>query len=182
MIRLVALLVVALVLLAVVAGWLGYTSWLVRSGIEDLARRRRLAAGVDPLQVTTAKTLSAAEAAHTAALSALSMTVEQWYELRETRAVGTRLANEFPEIEAKAVRDPQFLDALENAQLALEESQPALGIAQSALVHPAADSAVTAGELVERTASVDALALQIRRKIYEYRTPGVRKFGRMSRR
>ncbi|MBB0968375.1 hypothetical protein G6016_05245 [Dietzia aerolata] len=179
MIRLVALLVVALVLLAVVAGWLGYTSWLVRSGIEDLARRRRLVAGVDPLQATTAKTRSAAEAAHSAALSALSMTVEQWYELRESRAVGTRLASEFPEIEAKAARDSEFLDALESAHLALEQSQSALAIAQSAVADPAADSAVTAGELVERTASVDALTLQLRRKIYEYRTPGVRKFGRM---
>lgn len=164
MVRLVLFLIVGLALLAIIGGWLGYTSWLVRSGIDELARRRRLIAGVDPLQITARKTVESAAAAHDSAHAALSRTVEAWYELRESRAVGTSLVNDFPAIEARAARDPDFLDALESATDALDES-------------PAAGSA-SAHELIDRAATLDSLNLQLRQLVHEYRTHGKRRLGR----
>lgn len=164
MVRLVLFLVVGLALLAIVAGWLGYTSWLVRSGIDELARRRRIIAGVDPLQITARKTVDSAAEAHDSAHAALSMTVEAWYALRESRAVGTALVGHFPAIEARAARDRNFLDALESATDALNES---------AVVGPA-----SAGELIDRAATLDSLNLQLRQLVYEYRSHGRRRFGR----
>lgn len=164
MVRLVLFLVVGLALLAIIGGWLGYTSWLVRSGIDELARRRRIIAGVDPLQITARKTVDSAAAAHDSAHAALSTTVEAWYELRENRAVGTALVNDFPAIEARAARDPDFLDALESATDALDE--------------PVTAGSASAEELIERAAMLDSLNLQLRQLVHEYRNQNKRRYGR----
>lgn len=164
MLRLVVPVLVGLVFLATIGGWLWYTTWLVRSAIDELAHRRRLLAGIDPLQVTAKKSLASAEAAHDSARSALSMTVEAWYELRETQAVGTALVERFPRIEARAARDPDFLDVLEDADALLTEARPA-----------GSDSI---DELLGQAARMDALNLQLRQLVHQYDAAGRRGFGR----
>ena len=152
--RLLGLLVLGLALVAVIAGWLRYTAWLMRSAIGELAHRRRLAAGIHPLQITAKRSLDAAHAAHEEAHGALARTVEQWYELRGNRGVGTRLAGRFPEIEDRALRDPGFLGVLENADRVLGEAPP---------VHPDAPD-----QLIARTAEMDSLNLELRRLVRRY--------------
>lgn len=154
MLRLLVPLVIALLFLGMIAGWLWYTTWLVRSAIDELAHRRRLMAGVDPLQVTAKKSLAAVEAAHDSALRSLSLTVEAWYDLRETRAVGTALVERFPAIEAIAARDPEFMDVIEDADALLNETCPA-GV----------DSI---DELLGRTTRMDALNLRVRQLVHQY--------------
>ncbi|MFN3602837.1 MAG: hypothetical protein ACK4UY_15755 [Dietzia sp.] len=164
MLRLLVPVVIGLLFLAMIAGWLWYTTWLVRSAIDELAHRRRLMAGVDPLQVTAKKSLASVEAAHDSAHSALSMTVESWYELRENRAVGTPLVERFPKIEARAARDPEFLDVLEDADALLNETKPA--------------GSGSIDELLGRTARMDALNLRLRHLVHQYDAAGRRGFGR----
>ena len=147
-------LIIPLLFLAIVAGWFWYTAWLVRTAIDELAHRRRLMAGLDPLQVTARKSLEDVEAAHDSALRALSLTVEAWYELRETRAVGTALVERFPSIEARAARDPEFLDVLEDADALLNEARPA--------------GALPIDDLLQRTARMDALNLRLRKLVHRY--------------
>ncbi|WP_347238986.1 hypothetical protein [Dietzia sp. CW19] len=161
--RLIVPVLVGLLFLAMIAGWLWYTTWLVRSAIDELAHRRRLKAGVDPLQVTAKKALASVEAAHDSAQRALSLAVESWYELRDNRAVGTPLVEKFPRIEARAARDPEFLDVLEDADALLNEASPG------------SDSI---DELLERTARMDALNLRLRHLVHQYDAAGRRGFGR----
>lgn len=163
MLRLLVPVVIGLLFLAVIAGWFWYTTWLVRSAIDELAHRRRLLAGVDPLHVTATKALASVEAAHDAAHRALSLTVESWYDLRESRAVGTALVERFPKIEERAARDPEFLDVLEDADALLNGTRPA------------SDSI---DELVKRAARMDELNLRLRHLVHQYDAAGRRGFGR----
>ncbi|MEH6380139.1 MAG: hypothetical protein V7768_00250 [Dietzia cercidiphylli] len=166
MLRLLVPVVIGLLFVAVIAGWFWYTTWLVRSAIDELAHRRRLLAGVDPLQVTATKALSSVESAHDSAHRALSLTVEAWYDLRESRAVGTALVERFPRIEDRAARDPEFLDVLEDADALLNET------------NPGSDSI---DELLGRTAQMDELNLRLRHLVHQYDAAGRRGFGRFFR-
>ncbi|AVZ40319.1 MULTISPECIES: hypothetical protein [unclassified Dietzia] len=163
MVRLIVPVVIGLLFLAVIAGWFWYTTWLVRSAIDELAHRRRLLAGVDPLQVTATKAAASVEAAHDAAHRALSLTVESWYDLRESRAVGTSLVERFPKIEERAARDPEFLDVLEDADALLNDARP---------------GADEIDELLGRTARMDELTLRLRTLVHQYDSAGRRGFGR----
>lgn len=163
MLRLLVPVVIGLLFVAVIAGWFWYTTWLVRSAIDELAHRRRLLAGVDPLQVTAKKAAASVEAAHDSAHRALSLTVEAWYDLRESRAVGTALVEKFPRIEDRAARDPEFLDVLEDADALLNGTRPA------------SDSI---DELVKRAARMDELNLRLRHLVHQYDAAGRRGFGR----
>lgn len=163
MLRLLVPVVIGLLFLAVIAGWFWYTTWLVRSAIDELAHRRRLLAGVDPLQVTATKALASAETAHDSAHRALSLTVEAWYDLRESRAVGTALVERFPKIEERAARDPEFLDVLEDADALLNDPRP---------------GSEAIDDLLERTARMDELNLRLRHLVHQYDAAGKRGFGR----
>lgn len=163
MLRLLVPVVIGLLFVAVIAGWFWYATWLVRSAIDELAHRRRLLAGMDPLQVTATKALASAEAAHDSAHRALSLTVEAWYDLRESRAVGTALVERFPRIEDRAARDPEFLDVLEDADALLNETRP---------------GSDPIDELVRRTARMDELNLRLRHLVHQYDAAGKRGFGR----
>ncbi|GAA1051923.1 hypothetical protein GCM10009570_05120 [Dietzia natronolimnaea] len=161
--RLLVPVVIGLLFLAVIAGWFWYTTWLVRSAIDELAHRRRLLAGVDPLQVTATKALASAETAHDSAHRALSLTVEAWYDLRESRAVGTALVERFPKIEERAARDPEFLDVLEDADALLNDPRP---------------GSEAIDDLLVRTARMDELNLRLRHLVHQYDAAGKRGFGR----
>ncbi|EYT62841.1 hypothetical protein H483_0109310 [Dietzia sp. UCD-THP] len=163
MLRLIVPVVIGLLFLAIIAGWFWYTTWLVRSAIEELAHRRRLLAGVDPLQVTARKATASVEEAHDEAHRALSLAVESWYDLRESRAVGTALVERFPKIEERAARDPEFLDVLEDADALLNDTRPGED---------------EIDELLGRTARMDELNLRLRALVHQYDAAGRRGLGR----
>lgn len=148
--------IIGILFIAVIAGSFLYIPWLIRSAIDELAHRRGLLAGVDPLQVTAGKALASVEEAHESARRALSQTVEAWYTLRERRAVGTALVERFPQIEEKAERDPDFMDVIEDADAFLHERLPARASVE---------------DLLGRTARMDELNLRLRQLVHEYGAP-----------
>lgn len=151
-------LIFALVVVTVVGGAIALivsSGRLVRSGIEDLARRRRLLQGTDPLQLTAQQALDSAQRSHRRAVEALAATVDAWYDLRTTLAIGTALESDYPQIRDRADADPGFAKLLDRANAAVSENlEPPPG-------------SVTG--LVDETAQLDALTLEIRAYLYRAR-------------
>lgn len=145
---------VVLLIVALTAGPFVYAVWLLRSAGNELAHRRELLAGLEVLRVTARTSYESVQSAHDSALGALSGTVEAWYGLRETRAVGSTLEERFPRIEARAARDPEFMDALEDAVVVLDETWPA--------------GFTSIDDVLNRTARVDGLNLRLRQLVYAY--------------
>lgn len=153
-------LIFAIVVVALIAGavvWIGSTGWLVRSGLEDLARRRRLLRGIDPLQLTAQQALGSARRSYALAFEALGATVDAWYDLRETQGIGTALEVVYPEIQSKVDPDPRFRAVLEQAN-------------ETTMAGPAQQPDSVA-DLLEEAARIDAMTLEIRTRIHRARPP-----------
>lgn len=129
---------------------------LVRSGIEDLARRRRLLQGTDPLQLTAQQALDTAHRSHRRAVEALGSTLDGWYDLRTTLGIGTTLEADFPQIRDRADADPGFAKLLDRANAASTENLE---------VPPES----VAG-LVDEIARLDSLTLELRLYLHRARS------------
>lgn len=153
-------LIFAIVVVALIAGaavWIGSTGWLIRSGLEDLARRRRLMRGTDPLQLTAQQALDSARRSYALALEALGATVDAWYDLRETKGIGTPLERDYPEIESRVGDDPRFRAVLEQAN-------------ETVMAGPAQQPDSVA-DLLAETGRIDAMTLEMRTRIHRARPP-----------
>lgn len=155
-------LILAMVVLAVLAGvvaWIASTGWLARSGLEDLARHRRLSRGTDPAQLTADRAVDTARRTHALATEALAATLDRWYELRSTLGIGTPLEGEYPAVRDALDGDPAFVRLLERAN--------------DALVDSATDRPSRVADLLTDAARLDALTLAIRENVHRARpTPG----------
>lgn len=144
-------LILALLLLAVIAGlvaWIASTGWLMRSGLEDLTRLRRLRRGIDPVQLTAERAVDSARRSYLLALETLAETVDRWYGFRPTMGIGTPLEDQYLEMRDRTDADPEFAGLLERANSAclVERSS-----------HPD-----TVAELLGEAARMDSLTLAIR--------------------
>lgn len=151
-------LILALVLATVVAGavvLIASSGRLVRSGMEDLARRRRLVKGTDPLQLTARRALDSARRSHRRAVEALGANLDAWYDLRTTLGIGTLLETGYPQIRDRADGDPGFTKLLDRANAAYTENLE---------VPP---DSVT--DLVGETSRLDSLTLEIRAYVHRVR-------------
>lgn len=155
-------LVFAAVIVAIVA-WIGSSGWMIRSALEDLARRRRLLSGTDPLQLTALQAADSARRSHRLALDGLTDTVNGWYELQRTLAIGTPLEFGYAELRAKAEADPAFTGLLEKAN--------------AACVDNAAEAPSDVVGLVAETARLDSMTLEIRSYLHRARPPKPRGRG-----
>lgn len=163
-------LIFAIVVVALIAGavvWIGSTGWLVRSGLEDLARRRRLLRGIDPLQLTAQQALGSARRSHALALEALRATVDGWYDLRETQGIGTPLETAYSEIRRRVDADPRFNSILEQAN-------------DACVADPGQQPDSVANSL-EEAARIDAMTLELRTLIHRARPPRRRGSGSLFR-
>lgn len=153
-------LILALLLLTVIAGlvaWVAATGWLVQSGLEDLARRRRLRRGSDPVQLTAERAVDSARRPYYLALETLTGTLDRWYDLRPTLGIGTPLEGVYPDIRDRTDADPGFTALVERANstcLANREHPPA-----------------TVTELIGEAARMDSLMLAIRDHIHRAGRP-----------
>ncbi|MDV8001378.1 hypothetical protein [Rhodococcus sp. IEGM 1408] len=148
-------LILALLLLAVIAGlvvWIAATGWLVRSGLEDLARRRRLRRGTDPVQLTAERAVDSARRSYLLALEALTETVDRWFGLRATLGIGTPLEDEYLDIRDRTDADPEFAGLLERANSACLDNRSR---------HPD-----TVADLLGEAARMDSLTLAIRGHVH----------------
>lgn len=148
-------LILALLMLAVIAGlvaWIASTGWLVRSGLEDLARRRRLRRGTDPVQLTAGRAVDSARRTYLLALEGLTETVDRWYGLRPTLGIGTPLEDRYLEVRDRTDADPGFAELLERAN--------------SACLAAGADPPGTVAGLLGEAARMDSLMLAIRGHIH----------------
>lgn len=151
-------LILALVVFAVLAGvvaWIASTGWLVRSGLEDLARHRRLSRGTDPAQLTAERAVDTARRTHALASEALAATLDRWHELRSTLGIGTPLEAEYPAVRDALDGDPAFARLLERAN--------------DALVDSTTDRPSRVADLLAEAARLDALTLAVRDRIYRAR-------------
>lgn len=147
-------LILALLLLVTIAGlvaWTASTGWLVRSGLEDLARRRRVRRGTDPVQQTADRAVDSARRSHLLALEALTETVDRWYGVRPTLGIGTPLEREYLELRERLDADPGFAGLLERANSACLENR--------------SSAPCTVAELLTEAARMDTLMLAIRGRI-----------------
>lgn len=149
-------LVFAVVIVAVVA-WIGSSGWMIRSAMEDLARRRRLLSGTDPLQLTAQQATHAARRSHQLALDGLTRTLDGWYDLQRTLGIGTPLETGYAELRAKAEADPAFTGLL--------------GKANAACIDNAAEAPAEVVDLVAETARMDAMTLEVRAYLHRARPP-----------
>lgn len=149
-------LVFAVVIVAVVA-WIGSSGWMIRSAMEDLARRRRLLSGTDPLQLTAQQATHAARRSHQLALDGLTRTLDGWYDLQRTLGIGTPLETGYAELRAKAEADPAFTGLLEKAN--------------AACIDNAAVAPAEVVDLVAETARMDAMTLEVRAYLHRARPP-----------
>lgn len=148
-------LILALLLLTVIAGlaaWVAATGWLVRSGLEDLSRRRRLRRGSDPVQLTAERAVDSARRSHVLALEALTDTLDRWYDLRPTLGIGTPLEGVYPDVRDRTDADPEFAALLERANTACLDNRSG---------HPG-----TVAGLLEQTVRMDSLTLAVRERIH----------------
>lgn len=144
-------LVLAAAILAVVA-WFASSGWLVRSALDDLARRRRLRAGTDPLQLTAQRAGDSALRSYQLARKGLLDTVDGWYELREKQGIDSPLADGFTEFRATADSDLRFQDLLDRAITACTDN-----------AETAPDSVA---ELIAEAARMDTMTLEIRKYLH----------------
>lgn len=153
-------LILGLLLLTAIAGfaaWVAATGWLVRSGLEDLSRRRRLRRGSDPVQLTAGRAVDSARRSHLLALEALTETLDQWYALRPTLGIGTPLEDIYPDIRDRTDADPEFAALLERANTACLDNRSG---------HPD-----TVPDLLGETARMDSLMLAVRERIHRAGRP-----------
>ncbi|WP_256820338.1 MULTISPECIES: hypothetical protein [Dietzia] len=144
-------LILALLLLIVIAGlaaWVAATGWLVRAGLEDLSRRRRLRLGADPVQLTAERAVDSARRTHLLALEALTQTLDRWYEIRFTLGIDTPLEGAYPEVRDHLDADPDFAGLLERANTACLDSR--------------STAPATVAELLDEAARMDSMMLAIR--------------------
>lgn len=156
-------LVFAAVIVAIVA-WIGSSGWMIRSAMEDLARRRRLLSGSDPLQLTALQAADSARRSHQLALDGLTNTINEWYDLQRTLAIGTPLEFGYSELRAKAEAAPAFTGLLEKAN--------------AAVVDNAAEVPTGVVDLIAESARMDAMTLEIRSYLHRERPskpPGPRR-------
>ncbi len=148
-------LILALLLLTAIAGlvaWVAATGWLVRSGLEDLSRRRRLRRGSDPVQLTAERAVDSARRSYLLALEALSETLDRWYDLRPTLGIGTPLEGTYPDVRDRTDADPEFAALLERANAVCLDNRSG---------HPD-----TVADILRETARMDSLMLDIRERIH----------------
>ncbi|KAA0918981.1 hypothetical protein [Dietzia sp. ANT_WB102] len=148
-------LILALLLLTIIAGvvaWVALTGWLVRSGLEDLSRRRRLRRGADPVQLTAERAVDAARRSYLMALESLTETLDGWYALRPTLGIGTPLERTYPDLRDRTDADPGFVELVERAN--------------SASLANRANPPATVAELLAETARMDSLMLALRARIH----------------
>ena len=153
-------LVFALLLLTILAGlvaWIAATGWLVRSGLEDLSRRRRLTRGTDPVQLTAERAVDSARRSYLLALEALSGTLDRWYGLRTTLGIGTPLEGAYAATRDRADADPAFGRLLEQANALLLDNRSE---------HPD-----TVADLLAEAARMDALMVAIRDGVHRAARP-----------
>lgn len=146
----------AAVIVAIVV-WIGSSGWLLRSGMEDLARRRRLLSGTDPLQLTAQQAADSATRSYRRAHEGLIRTVDDWYGLRTTLGIDTPIQFGYAELRAKAEADPAFTDLLERAN--------------SACIDNAAAAPESVTDLIAEAARMDAMTLEIRSYLHRARPP-----------
>ena len=149
-------LVFAVVIVAVVT-WIGSSGWMIRSALEDLARRRRLLSGTDPLQLTAQQATDSARRSHQLSLVGLTRTLDGWYDLQRTLGIGTPLETGYAELRAKAESDPAFAGLLEKAN--------------AACIDNVAEVPEEVADLVAETARMDAMTLEIRSYLHRARPP-----------
>lgn len=148
-------LIVALVAFGLIVGvgaWVWSTGWLLRSGVQDMARGRRLRAGSDPVQVAAEESLVSARRSYLLALDALTHTVETWREMQRTLGIGTPMQDDFTAIEGRAEADPRLAELLEQG-------------AGASVDNRAAQPATLAG-LIDETSRMDELMVQIRAAVH----------------
>lgn len=153
-------LILALLLLTVVAGlavWVAATGWLVQSGLADLARRRRLRRGSDPVQLTAERAVHSARRSYFLALEALTETLDRWYALRPTLGIGTPLEGAYPDIRDRTDADPAFTELLERAN--------------STCLTNREDPPVTVAGLIGEAARMDSLMLAVRGHVHRAGRP-----------
>lgn len=149
-------LILALLLLTVIAGliaWIAATGWLVRSGLEDLSRRRRLLRGADPVQLVAERAVDSARRTYFLALEALTETIDRWYGLRPTLGIGTPIESAYPEIRDRTDADQGFVSLLEQAN--------------STCLANRANPPSTVTDLLGEAARMDALMLAVRDRIHD---------------
>lgn len=159
-------LIFAIVVVALIAGaalWVASSGWMIRTGLEDLARRRRLLRGTDPLQLTAEQAVDSARRSHLLALETLTATVDSWYDLQRTLGIGTPLEAHYGEVKRKADADVEFARLLDRAT--------------SACLEGSARPPDSVADLVSETARLDSLTLGIRSYIHRARPPRRRGLG-----
>lgn len=144
-------------MIVAVVAWIGSSGWMIRSAMEDLARRRRLLSGTDPLQLTAQQATHAARRSHQLALDGLTRTLDGWYDLQRTLGIGTPLETGYAELRAKAEADPAFTGLLEKAN--------------AACIDNAAEAPAEVVDLVAETARMDAMTLEVRAYLHRARPP-----------
>lgn len=149
-------LVFAVVIVAIVA-WIGSSGWMIRSAMADLARRRRLLSGTDPLQLTAQQASDSARRSYRCALDGLARTLDGWFDLQRTLGIGTPLEIGYAELRARAETDPVFTGLVEKAN--------------AACVDNAAEAPTEVVDLVAETARMDAMTLEIRSYLHRARPP-----------